>query len=374
MAGIYIHIPFCKQACSYCDFHFSTKLINKSAVLDAILKELELRKEYLSANELVQSIYFGGGSPSLLTSDELEKLIGAIKQNFNLSSDIELTLEANPDDLSKEKLLALKVAGINRLSVGVQSFHQKDLEFMNRAHNSEQAITCIKRAQDIGFENISLDLIFGSPTTSLNMWEENLETFFSLNVPHLSAYSLTVETGTKLEHDIRKKRTTPLNDDKGFEQYEFLQKSLKSNCFEQYEVSNYCKNNKIAKHNTAYWFGKNYLGVGPSAHSYNGCSRQWNVSNNSKYVNALKNKLPFFEQEHLSEQNRYNEYLITRLRTKWGVLFNEIESNFPKGIRDHFYSEKGKIPKHLIIENKTSLRIHPNVLFRSDSVVVGLLL
>ncbi len=314
MAGIYIHIPFCKQACSYCDFHFSTKLTNKQKVLGAIEKELELRANYIG-EELVETVYLGGGTPSLLNQAELQSLFDKIHARFDVSEKAEITLEANPDDLTLEKLQELKKTPINRLSIGVQSFFEEDLRFMNRAHNSSEALQSIDNAQKLGFENISIDLIFGSQTTTNEMWQKNLDTFFALGINHLSAYSLTIEEKTALAHQVAKGKISTIDDEKNYAQYLMLQEAIEQHGFEQYELSNYCKNKSYSKHNTSYWQSKKYLGVGPSAHSFDGVSRQWNVRNNSLYLKAIENGTSYFEKEELSEIDRYHEYLITSLRT-----------------------------------------------------------
>lgn len=368
MAGIYIHIPFCKQACSYCDFHFSTKLTSKQKVLTAIEKELELRKDYIG-EELVETIYLGGGTPSLLNEFEIQSLFNKINALFNVSKDAEITLEANPDDLTLEKLKELKKTSINRLSIGVQSFFEEDLRFMNRAHNAKEALESIQRARSVGFNNISIDLIFGSQTTTNEMWQKNLDIFIELGVNHLSAYSLTVEEKTALAHQVAIGKVENVNDEKNYQQYLMLQEVIKENGFEQYELSNYCKDHSYSKHNTSYWQGITYLGVGPSAHSFNGASRQWNVRNNSLYLKALENKTSYFEKEELSEIDRYHEYLITSLRTKWGIKRSKIESDYSDHIVSHFNEKVLFVDKSTINLSIEHLRVKPEFLFQSDEIV-----
>ena len=368
MAGIYIHIPFCKQACSYCDFHFSTNLKNRSLIVKSILAELVLRKNYLE-DEVIETIYFGGGTPSILNQLELEQIINQIHKQYKVSPNIEFCLEANPDDLNQVKTKELYTLGINRLSIGIQSFHDNDLQFMNRAHNSSEAINCIKTAQDTGIHNLSIDLIFGSPTTSLTMWEENLRLFFSLNIPHLSAYSLTVEEKTKLSHQIKTGQVVPLNDENSYRQYMLLQDQIDKNDFEQYELSNYCKDQLYSKHNSSYWKQINYLGIGPSSHSFNGKTRQWNVSNNALYIKAISEGKLNLEEEVLSEEDQYHDFLITRLRTKWGISIRELESLFSENIVTHFKSQIKSIDKGMIQYNQQSLIVNRSSLFQSDQVV-----
>ncbi len=373
MAGIYIHIPFCKQACSYCNFHFSTALKRKAEIVDAICQEAKQRQAYLE-DEPVETIYFGGGTPSLLSSEELKKILHDLKQLFNIAQEVEVTLEANPEDLNEDKLRALKEGGVNRLSIGVQSFHQKDLSFFNRAHNAEQAEKCILLAQDCGFENMTIDLIFGAQTTSDQAWQENLEKLYALRVPHFSAYSLTLEEKTALNHLVKTSKTTKVDEEKNWRQYELLLSTLTEHNYEQYELSNYGKTKTISKHNSAYWFGKKYLGLGPSAHSFNGSSRQWNVANNLKYIKALKAREKYFELESLNEVDQYHELLITRLRTKWGISIKELNQRFSENIVQHFNRQLAKLNKEWLVKDSEYLKLTPSSLFQSDEVVRKLMI
>lgn len=373
MAGIYIHIPFCKQACSYCDFHFSTKLANKHEVLASMLSEIASRHNYLEG-EKISTIYLGGGTPSLLTRDELLMLFDQISRFHILDEEVEITLEANPDDLDKSKLKQLLATPVNRLSVGVQSFHNVDLKFMNRAHTSSEAMKSIQTAQELGFENISIDLIFGSQTTSDKMWEENIEIFSKLEVQHLSAYSLTVEEKTALAAQIAKGKAEELDEDKNYRQYQMLQTAIHQLGFQHYELSNYAKNESfISKHNTAYWKSSHYLGIGPSAHSYNGSSRQWNVNNNRKYIAALKQGGDYFEREDLSEFDIYNEYLITSLRTKWGIDLDYLKSRFSESLTDHFRTNVQKLNSIDIELNDNQFLVKKENWFQSDAIVRSLM-
>jgi oxygen-independent coproporphyrinogen III oxidase len=341
LAGIYIHIPFCKQACHYCNFHFSTQLNNKELLLNALRKELLLRKSYLE-NQSINTIYFGGGTPSLLSEKELGNIVDAVFANFAVSKNAEITLEANPDDLSKEKLHELKNVGINRLSIGVQSFIERDLKEMNRAHSVSEAESSVKRAQDVGFENITIDLMYGLPHLTNEEWTQNVQTAIDLQVPHISSYCLTIEEKTALHHFVSKAQTTMVDDNTTEQQFLQLIEMLTANGFEHYEISNFSKDGFISKHNSAYWLGEHYLGLGPSAHSFNGINRSWNVANNAKYINAINKKEAFFEEEKLSQENKYNEYILTRLRTKWGVNTKDIEQRFPE-FYNHFKNETEKL-------------------------------
>jgi len=314
MAGIYIHIPFCKQACYYCDFHFSTSLKYKDELIQALIKEIKLQKDYL-AGETVETVYFGGGTPSVLNADEINILLNTITNLHTVSANAEITLEANPDDLSKEKLQALRQTSLNRLSIGIQSFFDEDLAWMNRAHRANEAESSVKRAQDTGFENITADLIYGYPLLTDQKWKYNLDKIFALDIPHVSSYSMTVEPRTALASFIKTKKQQPMDEQQSAEQFILLMDAMQAHGFEHYEISNFCKPGNYSRHNSNYWKGVKYLGLGPSAHSYNGETRQWNVANNAKYIVALeKSEIPA-ETETLSEANRLNEYIMTSLRT-----------------------------------------------------------
>jgi oxygen-independent coproporphyrinogen-3 oxidase len=334
MAGIYIHIPFCKQACHYCDFHFSTSLKYKKELLQCIHQEIKLQKLYLE-NQVVETIYFGGGTPSLLSASEISKIIDIIYQNFEVSKNPEITLEANPDDLGIEKLKELKNTTVNRLSIGVQSFFDEDLKWMNRAHEANEAETAIKRAQDYGLDNITIDLIYGYPLLSDQKWKHNIQKTLDLDIPHVSSYSLTVEPKTALASFINNGKQKPLDEAQSAAQFQFLMEELTQKGFEHYEISNFAKPNQYAKHNTNYWRGINYLGIGPSAHSFNGQSRQWNVANNAKYIHELELKKVPDTLEILTLENKFNEYVMTSLRTQWGVDLAKIALDFGSDYKKH---------------------------------------
>lgn len=326
MAGIYIHIPFCKQACYYCDFHFSTSLKKKDALIQALCKEIALRKDELG-RETVETIYFGGGTPSMLNQQEINSLINAVYEHHVVIDNPEITLEANPDDLNKAKIAELSKSKINRLSIGVQSFFEEDLKLMNRAHNAREAKECLSLAVK-HFENISIDLIYGIPGLTDAKWKENIETALDFKIPHISSYALTVEPKTALEALIKKGKIKDTDDAQAERQFYMLIDQLAQEDFVHYELSNFGKKDFFSKNNSAYWQGISYLGIGPSAHSFDGKRRGWNVRNNSKYINALeKNELPI-EREVLSVTDQYNEYIMTGLRTIWGVSLEKVKNDF----------------------------------------------
>ena len=319
MAGIYIHIPYCKQKCNYCDFHFSTNPATILQMTNAIIKEIELKKDYLNPKPIIKTIYFGGGTPSFISDAHFLQIVTSIKQHYKIDNQVEFTVECNPDDLTKEKLLFYKKIGVNRLSVGIQSFDEYQLVFMNRAHNANEAENCIKLAQSIGFNNITIDLIYGLPKTKLHYWQNQIGKAINLGVNHISAYCLTIEPKTVFGNQFKKGKLLPATDAKSNKEFRVLINTLKENGFEQYEISNFAKKGYISKHNSAYWLGEKYIGIGPSAHSFNGDTRQWNVANNYKYINALNQNNTYFETEQLSIENKFNEHILTRLRTKWGI-------------------------------------------------------
>jgi oxygen-independent coproporphyrinogen-3 oxidase len=325
LAGIYIHIPFCKQACNYCNFYFSTSLGNKDRYIDALLHEIELSKNYLQG-EPIKTLYFGGGTPSHLPVNDLLMIVQKLDSVYGFNNLEEFTLEANPDDLTFDKLKELKKLqrfGLNRFSIGLQSFFDEDLKYMNRAHDSEEALAAVKSVQDSGFEDITIDLIYGTPTMDDERWHRNLETAFSLSVQHISSYALTVEPQTTLERKIMKGVRLPVNEQHSAKQFDILMTEMKRNGYEQYEISNFAKHEKYARHNTSYWLGNKYLGLGPSAHSYNGVARRWNVANNINYITSLEKGVLNFEEELLTEHQRINERIMTGLRTMWGVNLRE---------------------------------------------------
>lgn len=359
MPSLYFHIPFCKQACHYCDFHFSTSMKQKDAMVEALARELELRKRELDG-ETIATIYFGGGTPSVLSTHEIDFLIDTIYAHYRVSEQPEITLEANPDDLSEEKIDALAQTKINRLSIGIQSFFDQDLALMNRAHNAVEARASLEYARR-RFDNITVDLIYGIPGMTHERWLENINTALSFGIPHLSAYALTVEPRTAYRKMIADGKVAAPNDEISAEQFNLLVERLNHAGFIHYELSNFGKLGYFSRNNSAYWLGEKYLGIGPSAHSYDGISRSWNIANNSLYVKAIaKDELPF-EKEVLSTTDRYNEAIMTGLRTVWGISLTRIETEFGKEYLDYLLGNSRPFVDQelLTIENdvlKTTLK------------------
>lgn len=337
MAGIYLHIPFCRQACTYCNFHFSTLVKNKDAVIAAMLKEIRLRSDFFPEKTEIETIYFGGGTPSLLSAGEINAFISTIGAHFAISENPEITLEANPDDLSEAYLQELKAATpVNRLSIGIQSFFEEDLQYMHRAHNAEEALQCLLRAQAAGFHELSIDLIYGTPTLSDEHWRQNLETVFRLQIPHISCYALTVEEKTALAHQIKTRKSTAPSDEQTARHFSILKEAMRSHGYLHYEISNFCKEGHFARHNTSYWKGISYLGIGPSAHSFDGTKRYWNIANNAAYTQQINDGNNAFEAETLSMTDRYNEYIMTSIRTMWGTRPDFIKVQFGEAACQYF--------------------------------------
>lgn len=355
MAGIYIHIPFCKKACTYCDFHFTTSLKYADEMVDAICKEIRLKKNRIT--EQIGSIYFGGGTPSVLSSAALEKIFNTLIDCFSISADAEITIETNPDDLDAKKINELRKLPINRFSIGIQSFYEEDLVWMNRAHNANEALSCIKRSQDSGFENLSIDLIYGYPLLTDEKWLNNINTAIELKTPHISAYSLTIEAKTALANAIRNGKQVDVSDEQSAAQFMMLTEKLSTAGFEHYEISNYALPGKYAVHNTNYWKGVPYLGIGPSAHGFDGFNRYINIANNAKYLGFLTDNKLAETVEELSKADRFNEYIMTSLRTMWGTNIEKVALDFGRDYETEIrkqmkpFIENGKlILKHNVIK------------------------
>jgi oxygen-independent coproporphyrinogen-3 oxidase len=370
MAGIYIHIPFCKQACHYCDFHFSTTLKHQDSMVDTLCVELKLRASEVTTT--IKTIYFGGGTPSLLNGAQLDLLFKTVFDHFIVDKDAEVTLEANPDDLTPEYLKILGDRPFNRLSIGVQSFFEADLRFMNRAHDQTQATESVQMALEL-FDNISIDLIYGVPEMSLDKWQQNLKKAIDLGVPHLSCYALTVEPKTALASMINKGAVAPLDDALAQEHYEFLVDFTQKHGFVNYEFSNFGKPGYFSKNNTAYWQGEPFIGIGPGAHSFDGKTRSWNLANNVKYIKALKEGSRPFSQEVLTTSDSYNEYIMTGLRTMWGVSLVKVAKEF--GPEYTTYLQKQALPllnDGLLKAIDNTLHVTAKGKFLSDGIAADL--
>ena len=373
MAGIYIHIPFCRQKCYYCDFYKTVNTTLTEKFLSALKTEIVQRKNYFG-NEIVETIYFGGGTPSVLTKTEISAIIGVLHQHFNIAENVEITFEANPDDLSVEYLKDIISTGIRRLSIGIQSFQDEYLQKMNRRHNTNQSIAAVENAAKTGFNDISVDLIYGLPGLTINQWKADLEQVFSLPVQHLSAYHLTYHKGTPFYTWLKKGTLKALKETESIKQFEILIKMAKEKGFEQYEISNFAKEGRYSKHNSSYWKGIKYLGLGPSAHSFNSVSRSWNISHIDTYIKALEFGLPYFEEEILSENNKYNEYILTRIRTIWGVSIYELEEFFGTEKSNYFRINIEKyVNSGLVKLNNGIYNLTEKGMFVSDEIMSNLM-
>ncbi|MGZ3923163.1 MAG: radical SAM family heme chaperone HemW [Flavisolibacter sp.] len=367
MAGIYLHIPFCKQACTYCNFHFSTSLRYKNELVKALSVEAEREKEYLGA-EGVNTIYFGGGTPSILEVTDLEFLISNLFKQYSVAPGAEVTLEANPDDITSEKLAAWKKIGINRLSIGVQSFFEEELKWMNRAHNAEQAINNLQLARK-EFDNITIDLIYGSPLLTDEMWKQNVQRAIDMDIPHLSCYALTVEEKTPLHKLINSSKVADVDNNKQAHQFLLLMEWLRANGYEHYEVSNFAKPGYRSRHNSSYWKGEKYLGMGPSAHSYNGSERRWNVANNTIYIKAINEGSNQREVEILTTTQKLNEFIMISLRTSEGIDLEKLEAEFGVQEKMRLLQQVKKFAKHGLIQTKQSfIHLTDEGMLRADGI------
>ncbi len=375
MAGLYLHIPFCKQACHYCNFHFSTSLRHRGPMVDALAQELTLQSDYLKGAAL-GSVYFGGGTPSLLDTPELVRIFEKIQTLHAVAEGAEITLEANPDDITPEKLRSWREhTPVNRLSIGIQSFSDADLTWMNRAHHAGHARQCIETALAAGFDNLTIDLIYGAPTTSDAQWRENVRTIFNYGIRHISCYCLTVEEGTALGHFVAKGKAAPVEEEKAARQFEWLMEAAAAEGYEHYEISNFARPGAYARHNTNYWMGEPYLGVGPSAHSFDGESRQWNIANNARYITAVESGTVPFEREVLTPAQRYNEYVMTALRTMWGCDAALIERRFGTAQAAHFREAIGPyLAAETAQQEGDIFKLTRSGKFLADGIAAGLFL
>jgi oxygen-independent coproporphyrinogen III oxidase len=362
-----LHIPFCKQACTYCNFHFSTSLRYKDQLVKALASEAEREKEYLGG-ETLNTIYFGGGTPSILEIAELELLLGTIAKNYSIAPGAEITLEANPDDIAADKLRAWKDLGINRLSIGVQSFFEEELRWMNRAHNAEHAINNLQLARK-EFDNITIDLIYGSPLLTDEMWKQNVDRAIAMDVPHLSCYALTVEEKTPLDKLIKTSKVADVDNDKQARQFLLLMEWLREKGYEHYEVSNFAKPGFRSRHNSSYWKGDKYLGLGPSAHSYNSDERRWNIANNNVYIKGINDGAVQREVELLTASQKLNEFVMIGLRTIEGIDLEKLREQFGDDERRRIEREVEKFVKHgLVQRHELSIRLTDEGMLRADGI------
>jgi oxygen-independent coproporphyrinogen-3 oxidase len=374
MAGLYIHVPFCRQACRYCDFYFIVSLKYRDEYVSALLKELAQRSKQPMAEE-ISTIYLGGGTPSVLSKEQLQKIMEGVHHDYSVMESAEITLEANPDDLTVDYLRFIKEIGFNRLSVGVQSFHAKDLELMRRSHNEQQARECLERAHSEGFNNISMDLIYGLPGLSISGWEKNLRITMEQPVTHISAYHLTYEPGTVFYHWKKKGRLAELPEQTSIDQYDALRRIALAEGFEHYEISNFARKGFRSKHNSNYWTGQHYMGFGPSAHSYNGKERSWNISSLKQYLEKMERGEVVFESEALSTRDKYHEYLLTSLRTAQGADTEYIRKNFGISFEQDLLGKAAVfIDKEELVLINGILRMTPGGWLKSDLIIEKLML
>lgn len=373
MAGIYIHIPFCKQACHYCNFHFSTSLRHRESMIKAICEEINLQSNFFKTKELT-SIYFGGGTPSLLEANEIQLILTQLAKHYSWNENIEITLEANPDDITLNKIKNLKQGGINRLSVGIQSFIDSELLASNRAHNAAESHNAIKICQDAGIENLSLDLIYGMPDSNTDSWEFNILKALELNVDHISSYALTVEPNTALSHMVKNRSIVLPKEIDVSRQYLQLIKHLTSAGYDHYEISNFAKPNKYAIHNTNYWRSIPYLGLGPSAHSYQSNYRYWNISNNAKYIESITNGLVPHEVEEIKYSDQFNEYIMTRLRTMWGINLTDLQTKFAKQVENVHQDIAEYLESNHVVLDDNHYKLTPEGRLLADRIASDLFL
>lgn len=373
MAGLYIHVPFCARRCVYCDFYSNTDRALVAPYIEALIREMELREDYLNG-EAIETIYLGGGTPSLLREADLDRLFKAIDRLYGLGDAKEITIEGNPDDLHPDYVAQLKHLPINRISMGIQSFHDDDLRLLNRRHSAQQAIEAVENCVKAGLENISIDLIYGLPGQTPERWAKNLDTAISLQVPHLSAYHLTYEKGTPLDRMREAGQITPIDEDTSLILFGQLIDQLGKAGYEHYEISNFARPNRYSRHNSSYWQGIPYIGLGPSAHSYDKKSRQWNIASIGSYIKAIQEGQLPFEREELSVHDQYDDYIITRTRTSWGLNPSEILTLFGQAYHDYFMCQATKAQTKGLLEiHDGNFRLTRAGIFISDSVMVELL-
>lgn len=373
MAGIYIHIPFCKKKCNYCDFYSVCKTDLMPSFIDSLIREINLRKDYLN-NEIIETVYIGGGTPSLLEKNDFSKIFHLLSENFHISEKAEITIEVNPDDIREELLILINELPINRVSIGVQSFFNHHLQFLGRRHNADQCITAIKKLAESGIRNISIDLIYGIPEMTYNEWRHNLNLAFSCNIQHISAYHLSVEEGTPLGVSFKNKEFHLTDEEESWRQFEYLNRVVEANNWECYEISNFSKPGYHSVHNANYWKGVKYIGLGPSAHSYDQLSRQWNISDIKQYIHSLTYNILPFEKESLNQQQKYNEYVMTTLRTKWGTDLLHVKNVFGEEYCQHITRQSAKyLNESFMIHRNNVLILTTSGMFLSDKIFTDLI-
>ena len=373
MAGLYIHVPFCKKRCAYCDFFSQTQLKYINVYIQAIIRELELRKDYIE-REAIETIYWGGGTPSLLQSDDFELVFDTINRFYLLSPTPEITLEANPDDITDEYLKTLQRLPFNRISMGVQSFHEQDLRMLNRRHTAKQAIDAISLCYKAGYSNLSIDLIYGLPGQTLKMWEENVDEALRLHIPHLSAYYLSYEEGTDLHRQLHASIIEPVSEETGIQLFNTLIDKLEEAGYVHYEISNFCQPDSFSRHNTACWTDRKYIGIGPAAHSYNHNSRQWNVASLPDYIEGITKTIPNIEKELIDERMRYNDYILTHLRTMWGIPLPAFYEIFGRERFAYLLRQANSFLHNRMMEkDEEKLKITRKGLLLTDSIIRSLM-
>ena len=374
MAGVYIHIPFCRKMCFYCDFYHVLAPADTTLFVDSLIKEITLRKDYLGG-EPVSTIYFGGGTPSVFSVKDLEALMSRIRSEFKVEPDSEITIELNPDDVNHDYLAGLRRLGINRISLGIQSWRDEDLKFMNRRHDSAKAEAALKNCFEEGFENVSIDLIYGIPGMSTEAWESNLDHTFSFGIKHLSAYHLTIEKGTVFGKMLEKGLISEVDEDISTALFNSLIRKAEENGFIHYEISNFGRPGYFSQHNTNYWKQVKYTGLGPSAHSFNGLSRQWNMSDITGYIRSIESGKADFEGEELDTRTRFNEYIMTSLRTMWGIDLDYVEKTFEKEGYDYIVSMSSKFREYgLMKQEKNNLMLTNQGMMISDNIISGFMM
>ncbi|MFV0419202.1 MAG: radical SAM family heme chaperone HemW [Dysgonomonas sp.] len=373
MAGIYIHVPFCKTRCIYCDFYTRTDISPKNDYVSAVCEELELRKDYINS-ESVKTIYFGGGTPSQLSQNDFVKIFNAIRGNYRVEPDAEITMEANPDDLSDKYLESIRTLPFNRLSIGIQSFKDEELQFLKRRHSAKRAQEVVLYCKSLGYDNISIDLMYGLPNQTMEIWEQNLNTAISLDVQHISSYHLIYEQGTRLYRMFKMGDVKAVEEDLSVDMFSRMMDGLSDAGFEHYEISNFAKNGLYSKHNSSYWLGEKYLGLGPAAHSYDGQNRAWNIASISKYIAGINNSQPNLEIEFLDNNTKYNDYILTGLRTKWGVNIGELEKLYGSQLKAYCLNNADKyISRGYVTYENDVLKLTRGGIFISDGIMSDLM-